>query len=46
MDRYEAIIRAMELTDKLLDQDGLSFDLASELLRQRQSLLNSLTGAK
>ena len=43
MNKYEAIIKAIELTDKLLDQDGISYDIASTLLTQRLKLINDLS---
>lgn len=42
MDKYEAIIKAIELTDKLLDNEALSYDISSTLLSQRLALIEQL----
>ena len=42
MNKYEATIKALELTDRLLNDDGLSYDIACELLRQRMQLIEQL----
>lgn len=42
MCRNEAILLAIKETDKLLNDDGLSYDIANELLIQRSKLIIAL----
>lgn len=44
MDRYEAVIKALDATDKLLSCTLLNRDEREMLLMQRETIVNALEG--